>query len=157
MAGSGAVPVPSELGWETSGGGTWEAAWLGGGRKTGPWAQCPQSAPPWLAGPPWGAEGWWRSCRGLTPVPGRNLKVCLTPEAGPADRKGLWAPGLQEQPGSRLQGLGQRPSACQPQSVSAPSTTTLLEASSVRNAPLWATLGRRCRQREVFHVRGGVA
>lgn len=57
MAGSGAVPVPSELGWETSGGGTWEAAWLGGGRKTGPWAQGPQSVPPWLAVPPWGAEG----------------------------------------------------------------------------------------------------
>lgn len=140
-----AVPVPSELGWETSEGGSWEAAGLGGGRKTGPWGHRSTVSPPWLAGPPRGAEGWWRPCGGLTPVPGRNLKLCLTPEGGLADRKGLWAPGLQEQPGSRVQGLEQCPSACPPRSVSAPSTTTLLEAGSARCAPLWATLGQRCR------------
>ena len=45
MAGFGAVPVPSELGWETSEGGSWEAAGLGGGRKTGPWGHRVHSLP----------------------------------------------------------------------------------------------------------------
>lgn len=43
-----AVPVPSELGWETSEGGSWEAAGLGGGRKTGPWGHRSTVSPPWL-------------------------------------------------------------------------------------------------------------
>lgn len=81
MAGVWGVPgAPSELGWETSGGGTWEAAWLGGGSgKTG--LGTGSTVGPTLAGRPHrgGLEGV-EIVRGvLGPSPGRNLEALSDP------------------------------------------------------------------------------